>query len=65
VRTRLAEITRVRLRLRYELLREEELLATGETAHVFADRDKRPIRVAPAVVEFLRDRTGPPPEALR
>ena len=65
VRTRLAEITRVRLRLGYELLRDGELLATGETAHVFADPALRPVRVTQAVVEFLRSGTGEPPEVLR
>jgi acyl-CoA thioester hydrolase len=45
--TRLHEVPVLRIRLEYEVRRGEELLATGETVHVFIDREGRPVRPPP------------------
>ncbi|MGH7996251.1 MAG: acyl-CoA thioesterase [Opitutaceae bacterium] len=42
--TILREMPLLRIRLHYEVRRGADLLATGETAHVFIDRDGRPVR---------------------
>lgn len=42
--TRLHELPVLRIRLDYEVRRGEELLATGQTVHVFIDREGRPVR---------------------
>ncbi len=42
--TRLHELPVLRIRLDYEVRRGEELLATGQTIHVFIDREGRPVR---------------------
>lgn len=48
--TRLQEVPVLRIRLEYEVRRGEELLATGETVHVFIDREGRPVRPPPNAV---------------
>lgn len=48
--TRLHEVPVLRIRLEYEVRRGEELLATGETVHVFIDREGRPVRPPPNAV---------------
>lgn len=55
LRTTLVLLTRVRLHFRYQLHHDgrAELLATGETHHVFTGRDQRPVRVPPQVLEML------------
>lgn len=45
--TRLHEVPVLRIRLEYEVRRGEELLATGETVHVFIDREGKPVRPPP------------------
>jgi len=45
--TVLREKPLLRIRLDYEVFRGEELLATGNSTHVFIDREGRPVR-APA-----------------
>ena len=45
--TRLREVPVLRIRLHYEVRRGEELLATGETVHVFIDREGKPVRPPP------------------
>lgn len=47
VRTYLKEIKGVRLVFHYKILRmkEEELLAEGETMHAFVDQNKKPIKL--------------------
>ncbi|MBL9206644.1 MAG: acyl-CoA thioesterase [Opitutaceae bacterium] len=42
--TTMRERPLLRIRLEYEVLRGDELLATGTTAHAFIDREGRPVR---------------------
>jgi acyl-CoA thioester hydrolase len=42
VRTRVEEATKRTIKFGYEVLRDSELLATGETVHVICDREGRP-----------------------
>jgi acyl-CoA thioester hydrolase len=42
VRTRVADATKRTIKFGYEVLRDSELLATGETVHVICDRQGRP-----------------------
>jgi acyl-CoA thioester hydrolase len=42
--TTLADKPLLRIHLSYEVRRGEELLATGQTAHAFIDREGRPVR---------------------
>ena len=58
VRTRVSEITPVRLTFSYEIVRvdDAELLVTGSTMHVFANTAFKPIRLSrtePRVYEWL------------
>jgi len=50
--TRLTERPLLRIRLEYEVRREEELLATGHSVHAFIDLQGRPVR-PPAAVAAL------------
>jgi acyl-CoA thioester hydrolase len=45
--TTLAEKPVLRIQLAYEVFRGGELLATGQTAHAFIDREGRPVRPPP------------------
>ena len=45
--TTLGEKPIFRIQLAYEVLRGDELLATGHTAHAFIDREGRPVRPPP------------------
>lgn len=45
--TTMREKPTLRIRLNYELRREETLIATGETVHAFIDRQGRPVRPPP------------------
>ena len=42
--TTMREKPLLRIRLEYQVLRGDELLATGTTAHAFVDREGRPLR---------------------
>jgi acyl-CoA thioester hydrolase len=42
--TTMSEKPTLRIRLKYEVLRGETLLATGETVHAFIDRQGKPVR---------------------
>jgi acyl-CoA thioester hydrolase len=44
----MAEKPTLRIRLAYEVFREDDLLATGQTVHAFIDRSGRPVRPPPA-----------------
>jgi acyl-CoA thioester hydrolase len=48
IRTRVKELTAVRLTFAYEVIRvsDQELLVSGETMHVFTNSELRPIRLA-------------------
>ncbi|HZG14348.1 MAG TPA: thioesterase family protein [Candidatus Bathyarchaeia archaeon] len=48
VRTRIGELTPVRLTFAYEIVRvaDEELLVTGETKHVFTTKSLKPVRLS-------------------
>lgn len=48
IRTRIAEVRGVRVRFEYEILREEERLATGFTVLAACDARGRPKRLPPA-----------------
>jgi acyl-CoA thioester hydrolase len=43
----------LRIRIAYEVRRAGELLATGSTLHAFVDKDGRPVRPPPWVVELF------------
>ena len=51
--TTLREKPVLRIRLEYEVLRGEELLATGHTVHAFVDRQGRPIRPPASIVAVM------------
>lgn len=51
--TTLREKPILRIRLEYEVLRGEELLATGFTVHAFVDRQGKPIRPPASVVAVM------------
>jgi len=47
VQTTLAEKPLLRIELTYEVRRDDDLLATAQTAHAFIDREGRPVRPPP------------------
>lgn len=49
----------LRIRLEYEVLRGDELLATGYTLHAFIDLQGRPVRPPPQFVEWSNRVFGP------
>lgn len=49
----------LRIRLEYEVRRGEELLATGQTAHAFIDREGRPVRPPPWAAARLAEAFKP------
>ena len=51
--TTLAEKPVLRIQLAYEVYRGAELLATGQTAHAFIDRDGRPVRPPPQFAQRM------------
>lgn len=51
--TYLHEKPLLRIRLDYEVLRGDELLATGESVHAFVDLQGRPVRPPPGVVAVM------------
>ena len=56
IRSSISMLTRVRLQFQYEIYQHErdELLATGDTHHVFmATEDHRPMRIPAEVTEML------------
>jgi acyl-CoA thioester hydrolase len=60
--TTLAEKPILRIQLSYEVRRGEELLATGQSAHAFIDRDGRPVRPPPDFTGRMNALfSGPPP----
>ena len=56
VRVRITQLTKLRLRFDYEVFCEErqEQIATGHTAHVFMNKDLRPVRAGTQFMETLR-----------
>lgn len=60
VSTRLAWARRVRMRLEYDVIREDDgrLLATGFTVHAAVDRAGHPRRLPEALLRRLRAREG-------
>jgi acyl-CoA thioester hydrolase len=51
--TTMAEKPVLRIQLTYEVYRGAELLATGQTAHAFIDREGRPVRPPPQFAERM------------
>jgi acyl-CoA thioester hydrolase len=51
--TTLRERPLLRIRLEYEVVRGEELLATGSSVHAFVDRQGRPVRPPPWASEMI------------
>jgi acyl-CoA thioester hydrolase len=45
----------LRIRIAYEVLRGDELLATGETVHAFCYRNGRPVRPPPAFAARMNE----------
>lgn len=52
------ERPRLRIRIAYEVRRAGELLATGTTLHAFVDKEGRPVRPPPWVVERFNQAFG-------
>lgn len=61
--TTLRERPLLRIRLEYEVLRGEELLATASTVHAFIDRSGRPVRPPAAFSATMADRFPATPSA--
>ncbi|CAN5347161.1 thioesterase family protein [soil metagenome] len=57
--TVIEEVTRLRLRFRYEVYCDERIarIATGMTSHVFMNKEGRPTRVAEDVIQKLKHHT--------
>jgi YbgC/YbaW family acyl-CoA thioester hydrolase len=56
LRTTLAEIGKVSLRFEYEVLRDDELLATGHTRHACVDlATGKPVRMPVELLELAPD----------
>lgn len=57
VRTRLADVTKTRLRFEYEVMRDDDVLATGYTVLAFLGRDNgmRPVRCPPDTLAIARE----------
>ena len=53
--TTLADKPLLRIQLSYEVRRGEDLLATGQTAHAFIDREGRPVRPPPNFTERMNE----------
>jgi acyl-CoA thioester hydrolase len=53
--TTLDEKPLLRIELAYEVRRGDELLATGQTAHAFIDREGRPVRPPPAFIRRMQE----------
>lgn len=45
VRTRVSAICGIRVCLTYQIYRDDQLLAEGETVHVFVDKNRRPLNM--------------------
>lgn len=58
VRTRVLKSGPRLVKFGYEILRQEELLATGSTTHVFCTRDFRPVKLPPAYACVFREQEG-------
>jgi acyl-CoA thioester hydrolase len=56
--TTLREKPLLRIRLEYEVMRGEELLATGHTVHAFIDREGKPVRPPADVVAAMTKAFG-------
>jgi acyl-CoA thioester hydrolase len=54
IRTRATELTRRTLRFGYEIWRDDQLLATGETLHVLINRQGRPSSFPDQYLALLR-----------
>jgi len=55
VLTLLKERPLLRIRLEYEVRRGDELLATGTSVHAFVDREGRPVKPPPGVVQRFQE----------
>ncbi|MGA2445289.1 MAG: thioesterase family protein [Opitutaceae bacterium] len=53
--TTLDEKPGFRIQLAYQVLRGDELLATGHTAHAFIDRESRPVRPPPHFTQRMNE----------
>ena len=53
--TTLTDKPLLRIQLSYEVRRGDELLATGQTAHAFIDREGRPVRPPPNFTERMNE----------
>lgn len=53
--TTLDEKPGFRIQLAYKVLRGDELLATGHTAHAFLDREGRPVRPPPHFTQRMNE----------
>lgn len=53
--TRLKERPSLRIHLEYEVLREEELLVTGFTTHVFINKSGEPVRPPATLTQRMKE----------
>lgn len=53
--TTMTEKPLLRIRLEYEVRREDELLATGHSIHAFIDRENRPVRPPPFFIQRMKE----------
>ncbi len=60
IRTTLVEVGRTRIRLEYEVVRGDDVLATGATRHGAVGDDGRARRLPPNTREVLRAAAQPP-----
>lgn len=56
--TTLREKPSLRIRLDYEVLKDDVLLATGQSSHAFIDRNGRPVRPPPSFVAKMDELFG-------
>lgn len=53
--TTMTEKPLLRIRLEYEVRREDELLATGHSIHAFIDRENWPVRPPPFFIQRMKE----------
>ena len=54
VRTSIPELPKGKLRIEYEVLKENELLVSGFTQHAFTNSDGKPVRAPEMILSVMR-----------
>ncbi len=55
VRTSIPELPKGKLRIEYEVLKENELLVSGFTQHAFTNSDGKPVRAPEMILTVMRE----------